>query len=400
MPPQPTRRRAKILYLVTEDWAFCSHRMPVARGARDAGAEVLVATRIGSDGPRIAAEGFRPIPLGWRRGADSVAGELRAIAEIAGVYRRERPDLVHHVAMKPIVIGGAAAALAGVPRVVNAAIGLGALFLSQGGHVQRLARLGLRFALNRRTGHLIVQNRDDWTLLREEGLLRHDRVSLIRGSGVDTTRFHPDDSATADPPIAAYVGRMLWDKGIGELVEAARLLRARQVPLRVVLVGPLDTENPAGIPEAQMRAWHDEGIVEWRGPSRDIPGLWREAAIAVLPSYREGLPKALLEAAACGRPMVAFDVPGSREIVLHEATGLLTPPRAPAPLADALARLAGDAALRQRLGVAARTLVEQELSETVVVRETLDLYRRLLPAGVLAPADGAMPAAAATGAGC
>jgi glycosyltransferase involved in cell wall biosynthesis len=375
-PPRP-----RLLYLVTEDWYFCSHRLPVARAARDAGAEVVVATRVTAHGQAIRAEGFRLVPLTWRRGSHAPLAELRAIAEIISLYRRERPDLVHHVALKPVIYGSLAAALAGVPHVVNALTGLGALFIGSSARTRLLgvlARAVLRPLLNRPGSRVILQNADDRRLLEERGLLRHDRVALIRGSGVDTARFAP--TAEPDgPPVAVLAARMLRDKGVSEFVAAARLLKARGVAVRMQLAGPTDPDNPAAIDEATLRGWQAEGVVDWLSSVADMPGLWAKAHIAVLPSYREGLPKALLEAAACGRPMVATDVAGCREIVRHDETGLLVPARDANALADAIARLAGDAALRRRLGARARIIAETELTEDVVVRETMALYRNLLP---------------------
>ena len=385
-PSTGAKPHPRLLYLVTEDWYFCSHRLPVARAARDAGAEVVVATRVTAHGEAIRAEGFRLVPLAWRRGSHAPLAELRAIAEIVRLYRRERPDLVHHVALKPVIYGSLAAALAGVPHVVNALTGLGALFIGSSARTRllgALARAALRPLLNRAGGRVILQNADDRLLLEERGLLRHDRVALIRGSGVDTARFTPTPEPDG-PPVAVLVARMLRDKGVGEFVEAARLLKARGVAVRMQLAGPTDPDNPASIDEATLRQWHAEGILEWLGPVTDMPSLWARSHIAVLPSYREGLPKALLEAAACGRPMIATDVPGCREIVRADDTGLLVPARDAAALADAIARLAGDAALRRRLGARARAVAEAEFSEDVVVRETLALYRGLLPGRLLA----------------
>ncbi|MFQ5954175.1 MAG: glycosyltransferase family 4 protein [Kiloniellales bacterium] len=382
--------RPKILYLVTEDWYFCSHRLGLARAARDQGAEVVVATRAGEDAARIEAEGFRLVPLDWRRGGANPLGELISLVAVLRIYRRERPDLVHHVAIKPVLIGGLAAALAGIPAVVNALTGLGYLFIDGGSRARTvgpLARRLLGLVLNRPNAHVIVQNPDDLALLRRRRLVRHDRVTLIPGSGVDTAGLRPlpePDGA----PVAALVGRMLVDKGVVELVGAARLLSDRGVGLKVRLIGPPDPHNPASIPEATLGAWQQAGAVEWVGPEPDIAKVWRQAHIAVLPSYREGLPKALLEAAACGRPLVATDVPGCREVVHDGETGLMVPAGSVVPLADALQRLAGDGALRQRLGANARRLVETRFAEPLVVDQTLRLYRRLLGPRWPNPAGG------------
>ncbi|HEY0524988.1 MAG TPA: glycosyltransferase family 4 protein [Stellaceae bacterium] len=388
------RPRPKILFVVTEDWYFCSHRLPMARAARDLGCEVVVATRVDSHGEAIGAEGFRLVPLRRldRRSADPLR-EAAAVRELYALYRRERPDLVHHVALKPVLYGALAARLAGVPSVVNALAGLGFVFASAT-PAARLLRPAVtsafRFLLDRPGSRLLVQNEDDRAFFAGSGLVAAERIALVRGSGVDIARLAPTpDPAAADAgavPIAALVGRMLWDKGVGEAVEASRKLRQRGVALRLALVGRPDPANPRSIPEATLRGWQAEGVAEWWGHRDDIAEIWRHASIALLPSYREGLPKALLEAAACGRPMLATDVPGCRELVRHEANGLLVPVRDAAALADALARLAADPALRRRLGAAARRTVEGEYAETAIAGAVQALYREMLGnAGAPAP---------------
>ena len=300
--------------------------------------------------------------------------------ELVSLYRREKPDIVHHVAMKPVIYGSLAALLARVPRIVNALAGLGYIFTST--HVRaRLMRMPVRLALRRLLsagqGRTIVQNPDDRRTLRELGI-PETRIAVIPGSGVDVHRFHPVPEPEG-PVVVCMVSRMLWDKGVGELAAAARRLKAEAASLRVWLVGPPDPENPASISEGQLGQWVEEGILEWLGPQADVAAIWQRAHIAVLPSYREGLPKSLLEAAASGRPMVATDVPGCREIVKENETGLLVPARDPGALAAALSRLAGDAALRRRLGAAARERAVERFSQERIARETLALYRSLAP---------------------
>lgn len=374
------RDKPVLLYLVTEDWYFWSHRLPIARAARAAGWDVMVATRVVKHGERIRREGFRLVPIGLRRRSLAPWLEAAAIAELARLYRRERPDLVHHVAMKPALYGSLAAAFTGVPAVVNALAGMGYVFTSsevKARLLRPLIRTAFRWLLDRPNSRLILQNPDDIAAMTK-GTVTAERVALIRGSGVDTQIFRPREEP-GGTPVAVMVSRMLWHKGAGELVEAARLLRRRGVPLRVVLVGPPDPDNPASIPERQLRDWDASGDVAWWGERSDIAEIWAKGQIAVLPSHREGLPKSLLEAAACGRPMIAADVSGCREIVRDGLTGLLVPPRDPESLADALERLARDPGLRRRLGAAARDLVERELSEEAVVAQTLALYRSLVP---------------------
>jgi glycosyltransferase involved in cell wall biosynthesis len=367
-----------ILFLVTEDWYFCSHRLPIARAARDAGATVIVATRVDSHGPEIEREGFRLEPLPWRRRSTDPWREARAFASIVRLYRRHRPDIVHHVALKPAVYGGLAARLARVPVQINAIAGLGFTGVSRS-HRARVLRPVLRALLRGAWGgsgvHAIVQNPDDADVLVAARLIDRRNVHLVRGSGVDVSRFRPlpePDGRT----VAAYVGRFIDSKGIRELVDAARLLCARGVDLEVRLVGEPDPENPESIPEDALRAWEAEGSIVRQPWTTDVVSVWTAAHIAVLPSYREGLPKALLEASACARPVVACDVPGCREVVVPGETGLLVPARDAGALADALARLAADAALRRRMGENGRARVEAHFSERRVVDETLDLYRR------------------------
>ncbi len=267
-----------------------------------------------------------------------------------------------------------------MPAVANALTGMGYVFTSRelkARLLRPMIRLTFHWLLDRPNSRLIVQNSDDAAALAGT-MVAKERVALIRGSGVDTEAFTPSGEPEGTP-VAVMVSRMLWDKGVMELVAAAGLLQRRAVPLRVVLVGWSDPENPTAISERDLEAWDAAGVIAWWGERSDIAEIWANSHIAVLPSYREGLPKSLLEAAACGRPMVATDVPGCREIVQDGVTGLLVPPRDPEALAAALERLAGEKALRRRMGAAARDLVERALSDEVVAQQTLALYRTLGP---------------------
>ncbi len=369
----------KLLFLVTEDWYFCSHRLPPARAAQAAGYDVIVATRVERQGAEIKAEGFKLVPLNWRRRSRNPFRELAAIAEIVQVYRRERPDIVHHVALKPVLYGSLAALIVRGPAVVNALAGMGFLFTSR----SRLATVLravvsriFRVLLNARGNVLILQNPDDMAVLVSDGLVEPSRVRLIRGSGVDIKRFRPLPEA-AGALVVMLAARMLWDKGVGEFVAAASALRARGVTARFVLVGDGDADNPASIPDAQLKAWHESGVVEFWGRWDDMPAAFAQAHIVCLPSYREGLPKVLLEAAACSRPIVATDAPGCREIVRHGENGLLVPLRDAISLADAIELLLGDASLRLKMGRRGRQLVESEFSDVQVALQTLAVYREM-----------------------
>ncbi len=374
-------RRPKLIYLVTEDWYFWSHRLPVARAARDAGFQVAVATRVADHGARIRDEGFDLHPLRWRRGSVSPPAQVAAVREITRLYRQERPDIVHHVSMKPVVLGGLAAWRAGVPAVVSALTGLGTVFIADGPKA-RLAR-PLVFAvlgrlLKRSASRVIMQNGDDLQTLVRLGLVTPDRAVVIRGSGVDADALPHLPEPPSPPLVAAFVGRMLEDKGVRPLVEAQLALWARGTPLHLHLVGTPDPENPTSIPEAELQKWDRLPGISWLGHRDDIRSVWAAAHIGVLPSRREGLPKSLLEAASCGRPIVATDVPGCREIARAGENAFLVPPDDAAALADAMAALAGDGDLRSRFGAASRRLVEQNFSAGHVGEATVALYHSLL----------------------
>lgn len=377
-PPQPLAGR-KILILVSEDWYFCSHRLPIGIALKKAGADVVVVTRVRDHAGPILDAGLRLRETQLDRSGLNPLHDRKTIAELLQIYRDEKPDLVHHVALKPTIYGAYCAWRTGVPAVVNALGGMGFLFLARSlpARVLRsVVRLLMRFLLNRSNSRTILQNRDDIDLLTQRIGVKPGNICLIRGSGVDTEKFKPTPPPEGTP-IAICVSRMLHDKGIGELVEAARLLKTKGIALKVRLVGSTD-DNPASIDEATLAGWKAEGVVEVAGPSTDIAGEYARAHIAVLPSYREGLPKSLLEAAAAGRPLVATDVPGCREICRDGETGLLVPARTVGPLADALEKLATDPDLRRTLGKRARAVAVEEFAEDIVVNQTLALYGEML----------------------
>lgn len=373
-------KRTKLLFVVTEDWYFCSHRLPIAREAMKLGFEIVVATRVDCHREQIIKEGFRLIPLRLLRRSTNPFSELAAIMQLIRIYRRERPDIVHHVAMKPVLYGTLAARLSGVPHIVNALAGMGYVFISRQIKAQLLKpaiRATFRLLLNSGNSRLILQNNDDCTMFTQSRLVDSERIRLVRGSGVDTAAFHPLPEP-AGSPVVVLASRMLWDKGVGEFVAAARLLRSRGTDARFVLVGDTDHHNPAAITAEQLAAWHSEGAVSWQGFSDTMTTVFAQATIVCLPSYREGLPKVLLEAAASGRPIVTTDTNGCREVVIHGENGLLVPVRSIVELADALQRLIEDPELRQRMGVRGRERVVKEFTAEKVVADTLAVYEELL----------------------
>ncbi len=369
----------RLVFLITEDWFFLSHFLDRALAARRAGYDVTVVANDTGEGKAIRAAGlgFEALPFARRR--VNPLAELATIRDVRAIYRRLRPDIVHHVALKPILYGSLAARWSGIRRIVNAPVGMGFVFTSQSTKSRLLRPLvtgALRLLLNPPGGKVIFENPDDRTEFIAKGAAREADAVLIRGAGVDLSVFAPHPEP-APPVTVALVARMLWDKGVGEFVAAARALRSTGA--RFQLIGAGDPQNPAAIPDDQLQAWADEGTVEWLGQRADVPALLQRAHIACLPSYREGLPKSLLEAAAAGLPIVATDVPGCREAVRDGDNGLLVPPRDPEALAAALRRLIEDSDLRRRFGAAGRRRAETEFASSIVVEQTLALYRGLLP---------------------
>jgi glycosyltransferase involved in cell wall biosynthesis len=368
----------RLLYIVTEDWAFLSHRLPMARAARDAGFEVHVATRVNTGAAAIAAEGFILHPIPFARGSTAPLVTLRTIAALRRLHSDVAPALTHHVALQACVLGSIAT-LGHQCACVNAFIGLGYAFTSKTAKARAMgALIGvlLRLLIDREGSIALVQNGDDMSALMSLGV-RKDRIALISGSGVDVKRFTPL-AEPQGPPTFGFVGRLLDDKGIRTLVAAHRLLRARGIDARLLIAGTPDPANPASVSQAEVASWDKEPSITCLGHVDDVAGLWTRAHVAVLPSHREGLPLSLMEAAACGRAMIASDVPGCREIVIHEQTGLLFRVDDAPALADAMERLARTPDLRARYAKAARDLVVEKFAADIIGRQTVALYWRML----------------------
>jgi len=372
--------RPKLLFFITEDWYFWSHRLPLAQEAKRRGFEVLVMTRINQYGDKICEQGFRVISLNMQRRSTNLLRELYAIIKIAIIYHYENPDIVHQVGMKPVLYGSIAARIIGVRHVVNALAGLGYVFTSHHPKARLLRPIFkncFRLLLNNHGSRLILQNKDDCELFIQNRLVSKSKIYLIRGSGVDTTVFHPIPENTG-VPIVVFVSRMLKDKGVREFVEAARILKSRGVHSRFVLVGDTDLHNPASISVKQLTIWKKESYVELWGQRNDIPNVLAKSHIVCLPSYREGLPKSLLEAASSGRPIVASDTVGCREVVRHGENGFLVPVRSTVELADALQHLIENPELRRKMGLRGREIAVQEFAIEKVVAETMALYKEML----------------------
>ena len=368
----------RLLYVVTEDWYFLLHRLPMALAAKSAGFDVHVATRLNDGADAIVRLGFTPHPIPFARASVSPLSSLKTIAALRSIERRLAPDIIHHVSLQTIVLGSIAAL--GLPGVrVNALTGLGDVFISNNPTARLLRRLGsplIRFLLSRRGSVALVENPDDAQTLAALGIER-GRIVHIAGSGVDVERLRPAPEPPG-PLGIGFAGRLIERKGVRTVVEAHRLLRGRGSDARLLIAGTPDRDNPTATRQEDIAAWGREPGVTLLGHVTNIAELWARAAIAVLPSHGgEGVPMALLEAAACGRPMVATDVPGCREIVVPGKTGLLVPVNDAPALADAIETLARAPALRAQYGAAARELAVERFSADSVGRQVVDLYRSL-----------------------
>ena len=312
--------------------------------------------------------------------------ELRSVEALIKLYRRVQPDLVHHLRMKPVIYGGVAARYTGIKAVVNAMTGRGYLFLKRSFKELAFRRFvieGLRFAFNHKNQVAVFQNHDDQEFCIDLGICRREDSVVIKGAGVSLSACFP----VLEPggvPVVVLASRMLWDKGVGVFVAAASALRAQGVSARFVLCGETDEGNPTTIPFAQLRQWHDSGVVEWWGFVSDMQHVFSQAHVVCLPSFAEGMPRVLLEAAAAGRPIVTSDAPGCREIVHHGENGFLVPVQDSSALAQALRMLIEDPGLRRQFGARSRAMAEAEFGQEKIAAETLAVYRKLL--GLSSPA--------------
>lgn len=375
----PSGRR--IVFFVTEDWYFYSHRLPLAQAALDNAYDVHLVTRVTKRSATTAPEGLTVHDIDVRRGSLNPFNDIRLLVHLVVLLRRLRPDILHNVALKPTIYGSIAAALGSRrTQVVNALGGLGFVFSSTGPRTAWLRRLvlaQLRIALSGARRSLILQNEDDAQLLVKHRIVRRSAITLIRGSGVDPNVFVPHEHEDRIP-VVALTARLLRDKGIHEFVQAVTILRERGVEARFVLIGAPDPDNPSSVTEEQCLSWQNSPGVEFWGWNSTMSLTLSEVDIVVLPSYREGLPKSLLEAASCALPIVTCDTSGCRDVVIDGYNGYLVPVGSVQPIADALDGLLKSPDTRVAMGLRGRALVLEKFSLTMVVEQTLSLYRKVL----------------------
>ncbi len=371
---------ARILLFANTTWYLYNFRLGLARAAREAGHEIILVGPPDEYGARLADIGFQWIPLQLRRRSLNPVVEVATVLRCARLYRRLQPELVHHFTIKPVVYGTQAARLARVPRVVNSIAGLGYAFLQRGlgGSVLRTIAVALyRAALRGRSVRAVFENESDLEEFVRWRIVQREHAVVIPGTGVDLAQYAPVPEPDGIP-VVLLASRMLWDKGIGDFIEAARTLKQAGIDARFVLAGGPDPGNPSSIPETQLRQWEAEGLAEWLGQREDMPALYAASSVVVLPSQREGLPRTLVEAAASARPIVASDVPGCRDVVEDGVNGLLVPPGNPVALARAIELLLANPERRRQMGERGREKAERDLADGPVNASTLRIYERLL----------------------
>jgi len=375
--------QVRVLFVDNDVNSFYSYRIEMARAARDAGFDVHIAAPEGEAAETLLNEGFRFHAVPMTRSGLHPWKELATIAALFRLYRKLRPDLVHHLRLKPVLYGGLAAYGARVPAVVGLLTGLGYVFITEtrkAAVIRKLVTLSCKVAFRHGNQRIIFQNPDDQLVFVQNKILTARQTVLIKGSGVDVNVYVPTPERDG-VPVVVLASRMLRDKGVDEFVGAARSLREAGARARFVLVGETDPGNPTAISADQLRQWASSGVVEWWGHQANMKDVLAQAHIVCLPSLREGVPKVLIEAAACGRAIVTTDAPGCREIVRNGENGLLVPVRDTRALAEALRLLIENAPLRAAMGLKGRDLVVREFSMERVVRETLGVYRDLLSNG-------------------
>jgi glycosyltransferase involved in cell wall biosynthesis len=376
----------KVIFFANTAWYLYNFRLPLARYLRDRRFEVVMLSPSGPHGALLEREGFRWISLDMNRRSLNPVREFALIRRISSIYAAEKPDIVHHFTIKCVVYGSLIARKHRIRKQINAITGLGYVFSDQSFKtrlLRPLVRALIKTALAGPGSRLILQNADDLEAFVSAGLARAEGAHLIRGSGVDTERFQPLKSEPSRSSMRVLLAsRLLWDKGIREYIEAARVVRNCNANVTFFIAGSPDPGNPASVPIEQVNTWHETGVITYLGHIDDMPHLLSGIDLVVLPSYREGTPRSLLEAAACGLPIVTTDVPGCREVVRHGVNGLLVPARDAASLALAIRRLYADPAERLRMGAAGREKVLEHFNQQRVLEETFAVYRQLLSAGV------------------
>jgi glycosyltransferase involved in cell wall biosynthesis len=370
----------KVIFFANTDWYLYNFRLGLACYLQEQGAEIVMMSPPGEYGGRIEQQGFRWIVLPMERRSLNPFREIQLLRCICSIYREEQPDIVHNFTIKSVVYGALAAQAAGVTKRIHAVTGLGHIFISQTIRARLLRPLVkglLRYALQGKGTRLILQNPDDQELFLQYKLISQEQIHLIRGSGVDTRHFTPVTKKRQGKFQVLLAARLLWEKGIREYAEAARLLSHRADECEFLLAGATDPGNPSAVPEQEIEKWQDTGLFTVLGHVENMHKLMSEVDLMVLPSWREGTPRGLLEAAAMGLPIITTDAPGCREIVEHGTNGFLVPIGDAPALAKKIEYLLDNPATCLGFGKAGREKVCREFAQEIVFRQTWEVYRSL-----------------------
>jgi len=367
----------KIILFANTDWYLYNFRLTLAKELRKQGHEVILLSPPGDFHERLETQGFSWIPFPLSRQGINPFNELKTIWHLIRVYQQIHPDIVHHFTIKPVIYGSLAAHTLEVPGIINSITGLGHLFIDSGFITRILLKLAkwlYRFSL-RRT-QVIFENPEDRNIFIQNKFIQPEQANLILGTGVDTEKFQPAEK-TNEIPLVLFSSRLLATKGLAEFMDAIRIIKQGGVKARFAVAGTLDPGNPASIRQEQLDSWKQETLAEWWGWQDDMPSTLANTDIFCLPSYREGVPNALLEACASGIPIVTTDVPGCRDVVRHGVNGLLVVPRDSPSLANALETLLTDPVLRSTMGKAGREIALEQFSLSHIISQNLGVYEQV-----------------------
>ena len=365
-----------LVYVITEDWFFKSHFFDRAIAAVSAGYKVTVITRCRDSARELKKYDLLAENIEFSRRGSNPITELATILKLRSTLKRIKPDIVHNIALKPVVLGSFAAQLAGIRNIVNAPVGMGYVFTSQESKARVLrpiVKVLIRYVLGNKNRRVIIENHDDFENLVSGGFARRDSIALIKGAGVDVQKFSQRPEPN-EPVKVIMVSRLLRDKGVYEFIGAAKIVRLKNNNVQFLLVGDTDDGNPTSMNSEEIADLANSIDVTWLGARTDIAELLAESHIACLPSYREGLPKSLIEAASVGRPIVTTDTPGCREVVTHMVNGLLVQPRDAQALALAIKKLVEDPNLRKLMGEENRHKAETEYANEIIINQTHRVY--------------------------
>jgi glycosyltransferase involved in cell wall biosynthesis len=374
-------KKPKIAFFITEDWYFVSHRLPIAIESIKKGFDVYLITKKGAKSKLIESHGIKIVNININRGEISPISDLILLINLIFILKKIKPNILHTVAMKPILYGNIASFILGIPHCISSFAGLGYIFISKSIKAQIVSyflKIFFRLFLNRNNNRIIFQNRDDLNFMIDDNIIKENRSIIIRGSGVNGGLFNytKENNKTNNIILAS---RLLWDKGIGEFVKASKIIKENDITnLRFIIVGEIDSQNPTSVEKKDLLNWAENNLIEWWGFREDINKIYEQSNIVCLPSYREGLPKSLIEAAACGRAIIATDVPGCREIVIDGYNGLLVPKKNAQLLAEAIIKLIKNNSLRNNMGENGVKLFKDNFTIELIVSKHIELYINLL----------------------